>query len=296
LKTRLEKTMQADETLTHHRLRKHVERLAGDLGERNVFVPHALQRASRYIEDEWSEQHYNVERLEYDVSGIRCANLVAACEGSTRQTEILLLGAHYDSVMGSPGANDNASGIAALLEISRLFQVAAPVLSIRFVAFVNEEPPFFQTAQQGSMVYAQAVRRRGEDIRLMASLETIGCYSDKPGSQVYPPLFSMFYPDRGNFLGMVSDFHSRGALRRLAAAFRANSDFPLQTISTFRFIPGVSWSDHRSFWHQNYRAVVRFVRVSCAASPVLMLLLEPSESKPSEVLPGLQIPEPENRE
>jgi len=106
------------------------------------------------------------------------------------------------------------------------------------------------------MVYAQAVRRRGDDIRLMASLETIGCYSDKPGSQVYPPLFSMFYPDRGNFLGMVSDFRSRGALRRLAAAFRSNSDFPLQTTSTFRFIPGVSWSDHRSFWRQNYRAVM----------------------------------------
>jgi Zn-dependent M28 family amino/carboxypeptidase len=158
--------------------------------------------------------------------------------------------------MGSPGANDNASGIAALLEISHLFQVVAPVLSIRFVAFVNEEPPFFRTAQQGSMVYAQAVRRRGEDIRLMASLETIGCYSDKPGSQIYPPLFSLLYPDRGNFLGMVSDFRSRGALRRLAAAFRANSDFPLQTASTFRFIPGVSWSDHRSFWRQGYRAVM----------------------------------------
>ena len=153
MKTRLEKTMQADEALTRRRLRKHVERLAGDIGERNVLVPHALQRASRYIEDEWREQHYAVERLEYDVSGIRCANLVAACEGSTRQTEILLLGAHYDSVKGSPGANDNASGIAALLEISRLFQVVAPVLSIRFVAFVNEEPPFFQTAQQGSTVY-----------------------------------------------------------------------------------------------------------------------------------------------
>ena len=153
-------------------------------------------------------------------------------------------------------ANDNASGVAALLEISRMFQMVEPVLSVQFVAFVNEEPPFFMTSQQGSMVYAQAARRRGEDIRLMASLETIGCYSDEPGSQIYPPLFRLFYPDRGNFLGMISDFRSRAALRRLAAAFRANSDFPLQTASTFRFIPGVSWSDHRSFWRQGYRAVM----------------------------------------
>jgi hypothetical protein len=250
----IERTMQPEESLT--RLRRHVERLAGDIGERNVFVPDALQRAARYIEDEWREQRYAVERLEYDVSRVRCTNLIATRQGNARQTEIILLGAHYDSVQGSPGANDNASGVAALLEISRMFQMADPVLSVRFVAFVNEEPPFFMTSQQGSMVYAQAARRSGEDIRLMASLETIGCYSDEPGSQVYPPLFRLFYPDRGNFLGMVSDFRSRVVLRRLAAAFRAHSDFPLQTVSTFRFVPGVSWSDHRSFWRQGYRAVM----------------------------------------
>ena len=247
--------MQHDEVLTHD-LRKHVERLAGDIGERNLFVPNALQRAIGYIEHEWREQHYAVERLEYDVSGIRCANLIATREGSARQTEILLLGAHYDSVKGSPGANDNASGVAALLEISRMFQMVEPALSVRFVAFVNEEPPFFMTSQQGSMVYAQAARRRDEDIQLMASLESIGCYSDEPGSQIYPPLFKPFYPDRGNFLGMVSDFRSRTVLRRLATAFRAHSDFPLQTVSTFRFVPGVSWSDHRSFWRQGYRAMM----------------------------------------
>jgi Zn-dependent M28 family amino/carboxypeptidase len=246
--------MRPDEALT--RLRKHVERLAGDIGERNVFLPHALQRAARYIEDDWREQRYVVERLEYDVFGVRCANLVATREGSTRHSEILLLGAHYDSVKGSSGANDNASGVAALLEISRMFRMVESALSIRFVAFVNEEPPFFMTSQQGSMVYARAARRRGEDIRLMASLETIGCYSDEPGSQIYPPLFKLFYPDRGNFLGMVSDFRSRAVLRRLAAAFRAHSDFPLQTVSTFRFVPGVSWSDHHSFWRQGYHAVM----------------------------------------
>lgn len=239
-----------------HRLQMHVERLAGDIGERNVFAPEALQRAAVYIEDEWETMGYDVERLEYDVSGIRCANLVTTRKGSARSSEILLLGAHYDSVIGSPGANDNASGVAALLEIARMFQAVEPMLTVRFVAFVNEEPPFFWTHKQGSMVYAEAARRRGDDIRLMASLETIGCYSDQPGSQSYPPLFRLFYPNRGNFIGIVSDFGSRPAMQRLAEAFRAQSDFPLQTVSTFRFIPGVSWSDHRSFWRHGYPAVM----------------------------------------
>ena len=248
--------MNGDDQVLTRRLRTHVERLAGAIGERNVFVPEALRRAAAYIEAEWGTLGYGVERIEYDVSGIRCANLVATRKGSTRRSEMLLLGAHYDSVIGSPGANDNASGVAALLEISRMFQALEPALTVRFVAFVNEEPPFFWTGQRGSMVYAQAARRRGDDIRLMASLETIGCYSSQPGSQRYPPMFRFFYPDRGNFIGIVSDFRSRTAMRRLAAAFRAQSDFPLQTVSTFRFIPGVAWSDHYSFWRQGYPAVM----------------------------------------
>ena len=239
-----------------YRLHKHVQRLAGDIGERNVLVPEALQRAALYIEDEWRTMGYDVERQVYDVSGVPCANLVATHQGSARHNEILLLGAHYDSVIGSPGANDNASGVAALLEIARMFHAVEPMLTVRFVAFVNEEPPFFWTRNQGSMVYAEAARRRGDDIRLMASLETIGCYSDQPGSQSYPPFFGLFYPNRGNFIGIVSNFGSRPAMQQLAEAFRAQSDFPLQTVSTFRFIPGVSWSDHRSFWRHGYPAVM----------------------------------------
>jgi Zn-dependent M28 family amino/carboxypeptidase len=249
-------TISDDDQLLTRRLRAHVTSLAEEIGERHVFNSEALRRAAAYIEAGWGAQGYGVERLEYDVSGVRCANLIATREGSTRRNEILLLGAHYDSVVGSPGANDNASGVAALLEISRMFQTLESELTVRFVAFVNEEPPFFWTGQQGSRVYAEAARRRGDDIRLMASLETIGCYSSEPGTQRYPPLFRFFYPDCGNFIGIVSDFRSRTAMRRLAAAFRAHSDFPLQTASTFRFVPGVAWSDHDSFWHQGYSAVM----------------------------------------
>ena len=238
------------------RLRLHVEQLAGKIGERNVFRPAALQAAASYIEHEWEQQGYAVRRLAYDVAGVRCLNLEATRRGSAREREILLIGAHYDSVTGSPGANDNASGVSALLELSRLFANIEPALTVRFVAFVNEEPPFFITGQQGSMVYAAAARRRRDDIRLMASIETIGWYSSAPGSQSYPPLFNLFYPNRADFIGFVSNFRSRDPMHRLAAAFRANSDFPLETAATFSFVPGVSWSDHRSFWRQGYRAVM----------------------------------------
>jgi hypothetical protein len=238
------------------RLQAHVRMLAGDIGERNVFRPAALNDAGLYIESEWRRQGYAVRRQVYEASGVACANVEVTRNGDVRQREIVLIGAHYDSVIGCPGANDNASGVAALLEISRKFAAIEPAMTVRFVAFVNEEPPFFRSAQQGSMVYAKAAHDRGDDIRLMASLETIGSYSNRPGSQRYPPLFNLFYPNRANFIGMVSDFGSRAAMQRLAQAFRARSDFPLQTAATFRFVPGVSWSDQRSFWRHGYHAMM----------------------------------------
>lgn len=248
--------MDADEHHLSERLRAHVRRLAGEIGERNVSRPHALAAAAAYIEGQWREQRYTIERLTYETAGVRCANLEVTRPGGARRAEIILIGAHYDSVFGSPGANDNASGVAVLLELSRMFASVDPALTVRFVAFVNEEPPFFMTRWQGSMQYASEARRRGDDIRLMASLETVGAYSNAPRSQSYPPLFSWFYPGRADFIGMVSNFHSKTAMRRLAAAFRARSDFPLQTIATFPIVPGVSWSDHRSFWRNGYRAVM----------------------------------------
>jgi len=244
----------ADGAVDARALRAHVQALAGDIGERNVFRPRALAAAADYIEAAWRGQGYEVTPQVYEAHGVRCANLEVTRPGELRAEGILLLGAHYDSIMGGPGANDNGSGVAALLELSRLFAGLAPAMSVRFVAFVNEEPPFYMSGDQGSMVYARAARARGDDIRLMVALETIGCYHDGSGSQRYPPLFRLFYPDRGNFLAFVSDFRSRGLMRHVAAAFRARSDFPLEHVATFSLVPGVSWSDHRSFWLNGYRA------------------------------------------
>jgi Zn-dependent M28 family amino/carboxypeptidase len=238
------------------RLRAHVEMLAGTIGERNVFLPDRLAAARDYIESTWRAQGYEVGAQEYQTHGVTCANLEVSRIGTSRPGEILLLGAHYDSVRDCPGANDNGSGVAALLELARHFATLTPALTVRLVAFVNEEPPFFMTRRQGSAVYAKAARARGDDIRLMVSLETMGYYSDAPKSQRYPPLFRFFYPDRGNFLGLVSDLRSRRVIRQVAKVFRDRSDFPLQHTASLRWIPGIAWSDHLPFWRQGYPALM----------------------------------------
>ncbi len=243
-----------DDAASARRLAAHVHHLAGTIGERNLFVPDALEAARRYIEEEWEHQGYQVTSPRFFVQGHACANVEIERPGEVAGARILLIGAHYDSVAGSPGANDNGTGVAALLEISRGFAVLSPAVTVRFVAFVNEEPPFFTSDAQGSEVYARAARARGDDICLMVSLETIGYYSDAPGSQRYPPLFGLLYPNRGNFLAFVSDLHSAALMGKAAAAFGAASDFPVETVATFRFIPGVSWSDHGPFWRCGYRA------------------------------------------
>jgi Zn-dependent M28 family amino/carboxypeptidase len=237
-------------------LRQHVYQLADEIGERNIWHPHALQAAQDYVTSVWRGQGYMVEQQVYRERDVPCANLAITCPGSSRAEQIILVGAHYDSVRGSPGANDNASGVAVLLELARLFRSSTPAMSVRFVAFTNEEPPFFFSGRQGSRRYAKAARQRGDDIRLMIALETMGYYSDAPHSQRYPPLFRYFYPDRADFISFVSNFRSRQAMLKLAHAFRSVSDFPLQHLATLAIIPGVAWSDHLSFWMQRYKALM----------------------------------------
>lgn len=243
-------------TATANRLRIHVRVLAEDIGERNVFRPQALNAAADYIESEWQRQGYEVLRQSYQANGVECANLEVTRIGADKADEIILLGAHYDSVSGSPGADDNGSGVAALLELSRSFLAYKPSRTVRFVAFVNEEPPFFMRKKMGSMVYATAARARKDNIRLMVSLEMLGCYSDLPGSQRYPPLFRLFYPNQGNFIAFVANLRSRKIMRRTVQAFRNHSSFPAEHVATFAIVPGVAWSDHFSFWRRRYPALM----------------------------------------
>lgn len=240
----------------HERLRSHVFTLAEAIGERNIFLPEALRAAESYIEEEWRRQGYHVKRLVQPMEGIDCANLEITVPGVRNPEDIVVVGAHYDSVFGSPGADDNASGVAGLLELSRLFRSTPPDGTVRLVAFTNEEPPFFATRHMGSLNYAKAARRRGDSIRLMISLEMLGCYCQEAGSQRYPPLLKPFFPDRGNFIAFVSDWRSRTHLRRMVRAFRSHSEFPVESLAAPWLVPGVAASDHFSFWRQGYRAMM----------------------------------------
>jgi Zn-dependent M28 family amino/carboxypeptidase len=238
-------------------LKRHVQVLAADIGERNTFKPQALHLAEEYIAQVWKAQGYEVVRQEYPLKGDRWANLEITRAGRAKEAPFLLIGAHYDSVIGSPGANDNGTGVAALLEISRAFAAIEPHASVRFVAFVNEEPPYFQTSSMGSRIYAQKARDRRDKIRVMASLETIGYYSDAPASQKFPfpsGLFSLLYPDKGNYIVFASNMGSKAVTQEARNLFRAVSDFPIEIISTFEMVPGIDWSDHASFWRTGYSA------------------------------------------
>ena len=237
-------------------LEKHVRALAETIGERNIYRPRALSDAADYIERQWHAMGYEVVQQTYELEGVPCSNLEITRLGNRHPEEILLIGAHYDTVFGSPGANDNGSGVAAMLEMARQLTNVDIDRTVRFVAFVNEEPPIFMGGQMGSMLYARAARERRDNIQLMVSLETIGYYSERPGSQRYPPLFRYFYPDKGNFIAFVSNLRSRRMLRRFAAAFRQHSQFPAEQLATFSWIPGVAWSDHLSFWRCGYRALM----------------------------------------
>jgi Zn-dependent M28 family amino/carboxypeptidase len=187
---------------------------------------------------------------------VPCENVEAEIAGSERRDEVVIVGAHYDSVEGTTGANDNASGVAAMLALARTLAMRHPRTTLRFVAFANEEPPYFQTKDMGSVVYAERCKQRGERVVAMLSLETIGFYSDARGSQKYPPPLAALYPDTGNFIGFVGDRSSAALVRRAVATFRGATRFPSEGAALFAWLPGVGWSDQWSFWQAGYPAIM----------------------------------------
>lgn len=238
-------------------LRRHVTRLAVDIGERNVGNrPQELTRAADWIEAEFRASGFAAGRQEYEVSGRTCRNLEAGLEGTTRPEEIVIVGAHYDTVPGSPGANDNTSGVAATLALARRLAGRKSRRTLRFVAFVNEEKPYAHTALMGSSVYARRCRNRGENVVAMLSLETIGYYDDTPSSQKYPPPLGIFYPSAGNFVAFVGNFASRDLVRRVVGAFRKAEQFPSEGGAFPALVPRIGDSDHASFWKEGYPALM----------------------------------------
>jgi Zn-dependent M28 family amino/carboxypeptidase len=242
------------ETSISENLKTHVTTLAGKIGERNIHRYESLKASEEYIRSTLASFGYEVSEQAYTVEGREVRNLEVEIRGASNG--IILIGAHYDSVRGSPGANDNATGAAAILEIARLFKNETPARTIRLVAFVNEEPPYFQTENMGSLVYARRSKERGERIEAMLSIETIGCYSDHPASQHYPAVFSWFYPDRGNFIGFVGNLSSRSLTRRSIRVFRETTSFPSEGIAAPGWMTGIGWSDQWAFWEEGFPGVM----------------------------------------
>jgi Zn-dependent M28 family amino/carboxypeptidase len=239
------------------RLGKHVAVLGEEIGERNLWRAGTLDATADYIEETLQAMGYSVSSQVFAAQGTSVRNLEAVLGGTSLAEEIVLIGAHYDTVRGSPGANDNASGVAALLEIARLLAAKPLARSVRFVAFVNEEAPFFYTWEMGSHRYARRAQERGDNITAMLSLETIGYYSDAEGSQQYPnPVYAWLYPDTGNFIGFVGNLASRKLVRQCLESFRRHSAFPSEGVAAPSRMAGIHWSDHWSFWQEGYAAVM----------------------------------------
>src|SRR5438876_9815800 len=208
-----------DEIALREELRMDVQKLAGEIGERNMWHYAQLNAAADFIEGSFSRAALRTRRDSYQMQGQACHNVEEEISGS--RPEIIVIGAHYDSVFGLPGANDNGTGVVVTIALARRFAGTRPKHTLRFVAFVNEESPYFLTDEMGSFIYAGRCKTRGDKISAMISLETIGYFSDAPHSQTYPsPGLGLFYPKVGDFIGFVSNLPSRTLLHRVIALFR----------------------------------------------------------------------------
>lgn len=237
------------------RLEAHVVMLAKTIGQRNIENPQGYKAAENYLATQLEQLGYKVERQTYPVGAHKSVNLWAEKKGS--RDEVIVLGAHYDSAdSGTPGADDNASGCAAVLELARNFREYKGGPTLRFVFFANEEPPYFHDETMGSLVYAKKCQIDGDKIVAMLSLECIGFYSDQPGSQKLPAVIANSYPTTGNFIAFVSDLGSKALMEKCLAKFQAAKTLPAEGIAAPTVIDGINWSDHWAFWKCGYPALM----------------------------------------
>lgn len=236
-------------------LKSHVKHLSEDIGTRTYQETEKLNKAADYIEEKFRSYRCNVKRQSFKAENKTYYNIEAEVKGTSEGKGIIVIGAHYDTAWGTPGADDNASGVAGLLELSRLTSEKPLPLTVRFVAFALEEPPFFRTRNMGSYVYAEGLKNEGANVKGMVALEMLGYFCDKKGCQYYPlPFFRWFYPDRGNFLAFVGNIRSRQFTLKMKKAFQKSSSLPVESLNTISLVPGVDLSDHLSFWRFGYPA------------------------------------------
>jgi len=244
-------------TEIQNNLRKTVHVLAREIGSRGYLQADRLERTIDYITSELGAYGYSVREQPYDYRGKTYRNIYVEKPGVKNPDKIYVIGAHYDTVTGTPGADDNASAVAGLLELARLLADKPLAGTLHFVAFTLEEPPLFRSKKMGSYVYAESLKRAGRDVRGMICLEMIGYFSDRPDSQLFPlPFMRWIYPEKGNFITLVSNFQSRDFLKSIRNGFRKGTDLPAESLSTVSIVPGVDFSDHRSFWKLGYNAIM----------------------------------------
>jgi len=239
-------------------LEAYLDVLCVKIGERNLGKPEALERTAIWLESTLGSGNigYPIKRQIYEVKGNAVRNLIAELPGTTRRKEIVVVGAHYDTAPNCPGANDNGTGVAGMLALARAFAGDQQERTVRFVAFVNEEPPYFHTEDMGSVRYAQKCRIEGDNIVAMISLDSIGYFTDERGSQRVPQGLEGRFPDVGNFLAFVGDPNSRFIVDSAKASFANSSSIPVVGGVFPAQAQGVGSSDHWSFWQEGFPAVM----------------------------------------
>jgi Zn-dependent M28 family amino/carboxypeptidase len=241
-------------------LKRHVDTLAGLIGPRHLGAPRSFHAAATFVERELAAAGCATAKQPYYIGQHEVANIVAELPGNRRRHQIVVVGAHYDTVSYTPGADDNASAVAVLIEVARLLRPLHPVRTVRFVSFACEEPPYFRTGDMGSQVYARQCRTTGEHIHGMLCLEMLGYYTTEPRSQQIPPgiprVLHRFLPHRGDFLAAVGNLRSWRLLWQFRRGFKRAVRFPLWTLALPESIEEIRLSDNSSFWDQSYPALM----------------------------------------
>jgi len=250
-----EKDISVAEIATSKRIKEITTFLAVEIGTRNYQNYDNLEMSVSFIIKSFEELGYTIEIMSYEANGQVFKNVIAYSPENDPTKNTILIGAHYDSCF-NPGADDNATGVAGMIELARLFKDEKLNHNLRFVGFVNEEPPFFNSKSMGSMVYANEIKSSGDKIKVAVILETIGYYSEKPFSQKYLPLLGPFYPNKGNFIAIVGNFNSKNIVNTLYTSFKNNKKFPAERVVSPESIPGINFSDHWSFWKVGIPAVM----------------------------------------
>jgi hypothetical protein len=237
------------------RLARHVRMLTTTLGPRDAAHPEQLDAVAGYLREELASVGGRVSEQAFVVAGETYRNVLASF-GPT-EAECIVVGAHYDTCGPYPGADDNASGVAGLLELGRLLGQTPPATRVELVAFTLEEPPYFGTPSMGSVFHAAQLKRNEVPLRAMLSLEMIGCFSDAAGSQRYPsPALAAFYPSEGNFIAVVGELGGGNLVRRIKRAMTEATVLSVRSLNAPRFALGIGLSDHASYWEAGYDAVM----------------------------------------